>query len=294
MSFPVPLYPLVSSSVLVETFEEGSLISRDVNDSQAVLHDQSSSPGSSKSKVLIASAGLCTTSTDKGSRRRVQLAETGLNLYLQMLLKDNFCHADLHPGNIIVREESSGAKAAKRTWGSAAVQLLSSLFHVEMTEPPPRLVLLDAGMIAELRPSDQHNLVNFFRALTRQEGEKIGRAILTLSEQHTCRDADAFVLDMKTMFDGLDAETIRMHTAEVFADMIETLRRHSVTLKSTVSTIVVTTLVLEGWSSKLDPDLHILDTMRELLGGQDLAKERIGRLVDRICHADAPPSILWN
>ncbi len=26
------------------------------------------------------------------------LAETGLNLYLQMLLKDNFCHADLHPG----------------------------------------------------------------------------------------------------------------------------------------------------------------------------------------------------
>ena len=31
----------------------------------------------------------------------------------------------------------------------------------------------------------------------------------------------------------------------------ETLRRHGVTLKSTVSTIVVTTLVLEGWSSKV-------------------------------------------
>ena len=96
------------------------------------------------------------------------------------------------------------------------------------------------------------------------------------------------------MFDQLDAETIRMHTAEVFADMIETLRRHSVTLRSTVSTIVVTTLVLEGWSSKLDPDLHILDTMREMLGGDDLIKERIGRTVDRICHASAPPSLFWH
>lgn len=72
---------------------------------------------------------------------------------------------------------------------------------------------------------------------------------------------------------------------------VETLRRHQVTLKSTVSTIVVTTLVLEGWSSKLDPDLHILDTMREMLSGDDAILERLGRVVDRICHAPAPSSL---
>ena len=39
----------------------------------------------------------------------------------------------------------------------------------------------------QLRPTDQRNLVDFFRALTRQEGENLGRSILTLSEQHTCK-----------------------------------------------------------------------------------------------------------
>lgn len=42
---------------------------------------------------------------------------------------------------------------------------------------------------------------------------------------------------------------------------------------------------------QLDPDLSILDTMRQLLGGNDLLREHLGRVVDRICHASAPPSL---
>ena len=38
-----------------------------------------------------------------------------------------------------------------------------------------------------------------------------------------------------------------------------------VNLKGVVSTVVVTTLVLEGWSSKLNPDIRILDKLQELL-----------------------------
>lgn len=53
-----------------------------------------------------------------------------------------------------------------------------------------------------------------------------------------------------------------------------------VTLKSTVSTVVVTTLVLEGWSRELNPDLHIMDTLRDMLAVD--WKDRISRAVDKV------------
>ncbi len=55
----------------VESFEEGDLISNYVNDPQNV-HNEA-------------------------------LADIGLESYLKMLLFDRFFHADLHPGNILVR-----------------------------------------------------------------------------------------------------------------------------------------------------------------------------------------------
>lgn len=53
------------------------------------------------------------------------------------------------------------------------------------------------------------------------------------------------------------------------------------TLKSTVSTVVVTTLVLEGWSRELNPDLHIMDTLKDMLAVD--WKERLSSAVDKVC-----------
>lgn len=61
VSFPTPMFPLVAPDVLVESFENGDVISSYVN--------------------------------QPAYRHRNCLAETGLNIYLQMLLKDNFIHA---------------------------------------------------------------------------------------------------------------------------------------------------------------------------------------------------------
>ena len=70
---------------------------------------------------------------------------------------------------------------------------------------------------------------------------------------------------MEVLFDSIDRETVRNHTADVMRDMLENVRKHGVTLKGSVSALVATTLVLEGWSTKLDPDLRIIEHMREVL-----------------------------
>ena len=62
------------------------------------------------------------------------------------------------------------------------------------------------------------------------------------------------------------------------------VRRHQVNLKGIVSTVVVTTMVLEGWSSKLNPDIKIMGALRDLLpmGWRD----RISLTVDKFMTSD--------
>ena len=105
-----------------------------------------------------------------------------------------------------------------------------------------------------------------------------------MSELHTCPNPSSFVAALRDMFDSLDPETIRQCTSDVLRDMIETIRQHQVTLKSTVSTVVVTTLVLEGWSSRLHPDLSIMDTLKDVLATD--WRQRISKTVDRIMTGD--------
>ena len=112
--------PLVHSEALVETFEEGELISKYVG------------------------------TTGQYNKK---LADLGLHCYLKRLLRDNFIHADLHPGNILVRlEEPGGVLAGLR-------RLLGGGWEFKL----PKLVLLDVGMIAKLSSEDQENMVGFFQ-----------------------------------------------------------------------------------------------------------------------------------
>ena len=53
-----------------------------------------------------------------------------------------------------------------------------------------------------------------------------------------------------------------------------------VNLKGIVSTVVVTTLVLEGWSTKLNPDIKILEALKSLLPMPFV--ERMSISVDRL------------
>lgn len=241
--FPAPAGPgLVASDVLVESFEAGKHISAYVD-----------APGGQYNKKL---AGL------------------GLNCYLQMLLRDNFIHADLHPGNILVTLDAPAP-------GSLAAAA-SRLLHVPLRVP--RLVLLDVGMTAALTDTDQANLVAFFKSLTEMDGAAVADAVMAFSRTAPPRPA-AFRTDMAELFDSLDAGALRTRTCEIMSAMMDTVREHQVHLQGVVSTVVITTMVLEGWSTKLDPDIRILDTLRDIL--PTAWHERAGRGVDRVMSSGA-------
>lgn len=57
-------------------------------------------------------------------------------------------------------------------------------------------------------------------------------------------------------------------------------------LKGTLSTVVVTTMVLEGWSTKLNPDIKIMEALRDVLPMEP--RERLSRAMERFLASDVP------
>ncbi|XP_047308554.1 probable serine/threonine-protein kinase abkC [Impatiens glandulifera] len=224
VSFPRPVYPLVHPAVLVETFELGECVSHYIDELQG--HD----------------------------RLKSYLAHIGTNALLKMLLVDNFIHADMHPGNILVRVAQN--KPIRR-----------SLFKSK-----PHLIFLDVGMTAELSKSDRVNLLEFFKAVARRDGKTAAECTLRLSKQQNCPNPEAFIMEVKNSFDFWgSAEGDIVHPAECMHQVLEQVRRHKVNIDGNVCTAMVTTLVLEGWQKKLDPDYDVMQTLQSLLLKADWA-----------------------
>lgn len=88
---------------------------------------------------------------------------------------DNFIHADMHPGNILVRVPQSKS-SRKRLFKSK-----------------PHVIFLDVGMTAELAKRDRVNLLEFFKAVALRDGQAAAECTLRLSKQQNCPDPKSFI-----------------------------------------------------------------------------------------------------
>lgn len=224
VSFPRPLYPLVHPAVLVETYEQGESVSRFVE-------------------------------LPEKTRINSTLAHIGTHTLLKMLLVDNFIHADMHPGNILVRVKKKGLRSGKRIFSTR-----------------PQVIFLDVGMTAELSGHDRVNLLDFFKAVALRDGRTAAECALKFSRDQSCPNPAAFIQEVEDSFKlwGSD-EGEDIHPGDCMQDLLEQVRRHRVNVDGDVCTVMVTTMVLEGWQRKLDPDYNIMNTLQTLLFKVDWA-----------------------
>ncbi|KAH1091151.1 hypothetical protein J1N35_018408 [Gossypium stocksii] len=225
VSFPKPVYPLVHPAVLVETYEQGESVARYVDEFEGY------------------------------DMVKARLAHIGTHALLKMLLVDNFIHADMHPGNILVRVSHSKA-SRKRLFKSK-----------------PHIIFLDVGMTAELSKSDRINLLEFFKAVARRDGQTAAECTLRLSQRQNCPNPKAFIEEVDEAFTFWGTpEGDLVHPAECMEQLLEKVRRHKVNIDGNVCTVLVTMLVLEGWQRKLDPGYDVMETLQTLLLKADWAK----------------------
>ncbi|XP_069663642.1 uncharacterized aarF domain-containing protein kinase 2 isoform X3 [Haliaeetus albicilla] len=204
VKFPTPLWPLVTTDVLVETFE-----------------------------VFV----------------------------------DNFVHADLHPGNILVQGLAHVGTSCKEQ--TAIVDLCDTL--VVEVQPPLRqlcLVLLDAGIVAELQSTDMQNFRAVFTAVVQGQGERVAELILHHARANQCQDIERFKAEMAELVTKVRRNTIalgKLQVANLLSNVFKLLMTHKVKLESNFASIIFAIMVLEGLGRSLDPELDILEAAKPLL-----------------------------
>ncbi|GFR68025.1 AarF domain containing kinase 2 (Predicted) [Elysia marginata] len=231
---PRPFPQLVRDNVLVETFEEGISVGHILQD-----HNQP-------------------------QELKIQLANIGVDIMLQMVFVNNFVHADLHPGNLLVQNMdtflSEKQNKAKDTSLFREDETLDDYRLAPKEKNCLRLVLLDCGITSSLEPEDRKKFQEVFTAVVKGEGETVADLFLAKSAVNNCKDPFTFRKEM--------AQLIKV--AEVMNSVFEVLSRHQIQLEANFATIVLAMAMLEGLGRSLNPNLDLLEKARPVLLGSYL------------------------
>jgi len=259
VSFPQPINGLVAHDVLVETFEEGDSVAA------FLMQKGERKPGVWKVVADPSSAygtrwTMVGQEDDESADLRCQVAVVGLQAYLKMLIWDNKMHADLHPGNVLIRMDDIGPLA----------RLQRYVVLGDASQTVPHVVFLDAGLAASFNPVIYSNVRKFFDAIVADNGRAYAESILGLGEtQPYVKSREAFVADvdasvqrMREEYDGGGGRS-----GDNIREIMTAVRVHRVVLDPSVMVALMSMLVLEGWQNRLDPAVSVLQSIEQATSG---------------------------
>jgi aarF domain-containing kinase len=200
----------------------------------------------------------------EGQQVRKELAAPLLRAFLKMVFTDNFVHADLHPGNVLI--QTTTVKSQPSSW--------FPFFNTTSTEPEKTreqhtIVFLDAGIASSLSHNDLLNLLDLFRAVLTNSGEHAGRLMVERAKNkrdHTPEEVDAFSRGIGALVSefhdnrkagGLSLGAVRI--GSLLSRVLDLCRVYSVEIDPAMASIVISTLILEGLGRSLEPDLNLME-----------------------------------
>lgn len=195
-------------------------------------------PELSTSNVLVMDflEGMPLTDLDAVARAGVDLnevAERGANIFLKMIFRDGFFHADPHPGNIIV-------------------------------QPGGVIGLIDAGMVGRIDDSLRTTIEEGLGAVESRDFARVTELILLAGDVPTHvqeAEVEAEVTEQLSFYWGIPVEKFRIGPA--LNDFTEAVRKFQIALPPSVSLLIKVFIVLEGTCQRLSPKFNITTLLVE-------------------------------
>lgn len=157
-----------------------------------------------------------------------ELARTGANVYLDMVFRDGFFHADPHPGNLMVLNGGT-------------------------------LGILDCGMVGRIDEELRDRVEDILMAIVEKDGRWLTTTVVDLGQIPTTLDRDLLqrdVTDFVEEYVGLELDDFKLSGA--LEDLMRIIREHHILLPPRVSLLIKVMVMLEGTGRLLEPDFSLL------------------------------------
>lgn len=217
------------------------------------------------------------------------LADTGLDAFLHMLIIDNFVHADLHPGNIMVRfykpesrpfldqvaeifssktrapihddQVTDDIVARLKPLRKQKDLWLSELEKIDAEGYRPQLIFIDTGLVTELNEVNRTNFLDLFSSVANFDGHKAGTLMVERCRQpNAVLDPEIFALKMQHLVLGVKSQTFalgKIKIADVLNTVLSMVRDHHVRMEGDFVNVVLSILLLEGIGRQLNPNMDL-------------------------------------
>ena len=222
---------------------------------------------------------------DGGGVFQQEIADEGLDAFLHMLLIDNFVHADLHPGNIMVRfykperidlslgrQKQSDSPAHSTDVTEEVLQKLrphrhhpeewkAELAKIDQDGYRPQLIFIDTGLVTALNATNRKNFLDLFKAIAEFDGYRAGHLMVERCRQpDAVIDEEVFALKMQHLVLGVKSRTFALGNikiGDVLNEVLSMVRGHHVRMEGDFVNVVISILLLEGIGRNLDPNLDL-------------------------------------
>ena len=222
---------------------------------------------------------------DGGGVFQKEIANEGLDAFLHMLLIDNFVHADLHPGNIMVRfykpeqislslgrhKQSDSPEHSKDVTEEVLQRLRPHRHHPEAWKAQleaidqegyrPQLIFIDTGLVTALNATNRKNFLDLFKAIAEFDGYRAGHLMVERCRQpEAVIDEEIFALKMQHLVLGVKSKTFALRNikiGDVLNEVLSMVRGHHVRMEGDFVNVVISILLLEGIGRSLDPNLDL-------------------------------------
>lgn len=176
------------------------------------------------------------------------LAERGVEIFFKQVFRDNFFHADMHPGNIMVNAENPAM---------------------------PSYLAVDFGIVGTLSPGDQRYLAENFLAFFNRDYRRIAELHVESEWIPAGTRVEDFESAIRTVGEPIFGKPIKDISFGIFLlRLFQIARRFKYQVQPQLVLLQKTLLQVEGLGRQLYPDLDLWKTAKPVM--EEWMKDRLG------------------